>query len=138
MDLKLKVKGEWYFEEGETIRGPFSNFVTVTGVQRMATLIQGLSSPFLVLGTDITTGEVITEVFRKPVSSVLVSGNLVRFRTQLFPEEANGNFQKASIFVEGTSTPSTGIMFNLLRRPFSKSTNTVMTIEARITIQGGE
>ena len=131
----IKVKGEWFFEyEDGTIEGPFFNFITTVGLTKIAEGIENLFSPYVVIGDDATAGETITEVFRKPVSAVNRTGNLVRFRTQLLPGEANGNHNKVSIFVEASDAQGTGKMLNLLLQPWSKADNTALTVETRITV----
>ncbi|MBC9786766.1 hypothetical protein H1S01_20485, partial [Heliobacterium chlorum] len=68
------------------------------------------------------------------VSSIIVSRNQVRFRTQFLSGEANGDHQKAAIFIGGTDVAGIGTMLNLLTQPWSKSSNMVLTVETRITI----
>ncbi|MFZ5645820.1 MAG: hypothetical protein ACOY46_19865 [Bacillota bacterium] len=133
----IKVKGEWFFEyEGGRREGPFSNFITAAGLAKIAEGIENYSAPYLVIGDDTASGETIVETFRKAVSAVTRSGNVIRFRTQLLPGEANGNHQKVAIYTGAADTPGTGTMFNLLKQPWSKAANTVLTVEARITVQG--
>ncbi|MZP28683.1 hypothetical protein GTO91_02980 [Heliobacterium undosum] len=135
--MKVNVKGEWFFEYSDgTIKGPLNNFITQAGFGLIAQNIGLLPSPYLVIGDDTAPGETIAELLRKPVSSVSQSGNQVRFRTQLLPGEANGDHRKVSIFVGATDVAGTGTMLNLLVQPWSKSANTVLTVEARITVKG--
>lgn len=136
MNEKLKVKGEWYFEypDGYTI-GPCTNFITTAGLAKIAERIKGFSAPYLVIGDDTVPGETIHEIFRKPVSVVTRSGNLVRYRTELLPSEANGDHQKVSIFVEGADTAGTGTMLNILQQSWSKADNMVLTVECKITVE---
>ncbi len=137
MNEKSLIKGEWYFEQADgSIQGPFANFITSLGLEKIAERIQAFSAPYLVIGDDTAVGETITEIFRKPVSVINRTGNLIRFRTQLLPSEANGNHQKVSIFVEGSDTAGTGTMLNLLKQPWSKANNTVLTVECKISVQG--
>lgn len=133
MGDNIRVKSEWFFN-GE---GPYDNFITEAGLEKIVETIQNFSSPFLVLGDDTAPGEVINEVFRMPVSTRVRDGNMMRFRTQILPGIANGDYKKASIFIEATEIPNSGIMLNLINKPFSKSGNTVLTIECRITVQQG-
>ena len=131
----IEVKGEWFFEyEDGSIEGPFLNFITTAGLAKIAEGIEKMSSPYIVVGDDAAAGEAITEVFRKPVSTVNRTGNLVRFRTQLLPTECNGNHSKVSIFVEASDSPGTGVMLNILVQPWSKADNTALTVETRITV----
>lgn len=111
--------------------------LTGIGLEKVIEQIENVSSPYLVLGDDTTAGETINEVFRKPVSTVLRDGKTIRFRTQLLPNEADGDYQKAALFIEATDVPNSGTMLNLIKKPFSKGGNTVLTIETRITVRGG-
>ena len=137
MDDKLKIRAEWYFEyDNGPVLGPFFNSFSPDGLAWIGERIHGGSSPYLVIGDDTAAGYIITEVFRKPVSAITRTGNLVRYRTQLLQNEANGNHQKTSIYIEGTDIAGTGTMLNLLRQPWSKADNTILTVECRITVQG--
>lgn len=136
MDSKLKIKSEWYFEyQDGTVKGPFFNDFTPEGLAKVAELIQGASSPYLVIGDDTAPGFTITEVFRKPVSVVTRDNNVVRFRTQLLTSEGNGNHQKTCIFIEASDTPGTGVMLNMLRQLWSKTNLMILAVECRITVQ---
>lgn len=132
----FRVKGEWFFECNGQILGPFSNFITSAGISKIAESVKDFTSPYLVIGNDTASGETITEVFRKAVSVVNRDGNMVRFRTQLLPGEANGDHKKVSVFIEASDTPGTGTMFNLLKQPWSKTANSALTVECRITVEG--
>ncbi len=138
MDSKLKIKSEWFFEHEDGSReGPFYNSFSPEGLEFAARLLQGSSSPYLVIGDDTAEGYGIDEVFRKPVSVVARDDNVVRFRTQLLTAEGNGDHQKTCIYVEGTDTPGTGIMLNMLRELWSKTERMILTVECRITVQQG-
>lgn len=137
MDSKLKLKSEWYFEyQDGSVKGPFLNSFPPEGLARIAELIQGVSSPYLVVGDDTAPGFTITEAFRKPVSVVTRDDNVVRFRTQLLSTEANGDHQKTCIFVEAADSPGTGVMLNMLRQLWSKTNLMILAVECRITVEG--
>ncbi len=137
MDSKLKIKSEWFFEyEDGRIEGPFFNDFTPEGLAKVAELIRGASSPYLVIGDDTAPGFTITEAFRKPVSVVTRDDNVVRFRTQLLSTEANGDHQKTCIFVEAADSPDTGVMLNMLRQVWSKTNLMILAVECRITVEG--
>ena len=137
MDSKLKIKSEWFFEyEDGTVKGPFFNDFTPEGLAKVAELIRGASSPYLVIGDDTAPGFTITEAFRKPVSVVTRDDNVVRFRTQLLSTEANGDHQKTCIFIEASDTPGTGVMLNMLRQLWSKTNLMILAVECRITVGG--
>lgn len=133
----LKVKGEWFLEyEDGTVVGPIGNFITTAGKAAIAGLIAAINSPYLVVGDDVAAGDTITEVFRKEVSAVTQDGAMVRFRTVLLASECNGNHQKAAIFYGAGAGAGTGTMLNLLVSPWSKASNTQLTLESRITVTG--
>lgn len=134
MNELVKVKGEWVFEVDGRIYGPFQNAITQKGYQAIANIIGRLPSPYLVVGSDNVPSETITEVFRKAVSAVITEGSIVRFRTQLLPNECNGSFGKVAIFYGASDSPGSGTMLNYLAHPWAKASNQVMTIEARITV----
>ena len=137
MDDRIKLKSEWFFEyEDRRIEGPFLNSFSPEGLAKIAELLRGVSSPYLVIGDDTSPGFVITEVFRKPVSVVTRDDNVVRFRTQLLSTEANGDHQKTCIYVEASDTPGTGVMLNMLRQLWSKTNMMILAVECRITVQG--
>ncbi|MCW2278744.1 hypothetical protein [Heliophilum fasciatum] len=135
----VKLKGEWFFEEeGGAVSGPLFNSITSAGLLLLSQTIAELPSPYLVVGDDSAPGETIVEVLRKPVSTIIVSGSLIRFRTQILQGECNGDHTKAAIFIGGTDVAGSGTMLNLLTQPWSKAGNTVLTVEARITIAAEE
>lgn len=138
MNERVKVTCEWNFydEHERLLRGPLFNAVSPDGAAAIAAMLEGVSSPYLVIGSDTTAGWVITEVFRKAVSSVTREGPLVRFRTQLLTTEAVGDYQKASIHINGTAVAGTGTMLNLLTQPFSHGPY-LLTIEAKFMVTGG-
>ena len=139
MDSKLELKSEWFFEyEDGSVKGPFLNSFPPEGLARIAEGIKSFPSSYLVVGDDVDEGFTITEIFRKPVSIVTRDANVVRFRTQLLTSEGNGNHQKTCIYVEGADSPGTGIMLNMLREPWSKTTQMILAVECRITVSEEE
>lgn len=133
----LKVISEWFFEYADGSRqGPFFNSFPPEGLAKMAELLRGVSSPYLVLGDDTAEGYAITEAYRKPVSVVTRDDNVVRFRTQLLTTEGNGDHYKTCIYVEAADSPGTGVMLNMLRQLWSKSNMMILAVECRITVQG--
>jgi hypothetical protein len=135
MQDKLRFRSEWYFEyEDGTVEGPFFHDFPPEGLAKVAELISGVSSPYLVVGDDTVAGFVITEAFRKPVSVVTRDGSMVRFRTQLLASEGNGDHQKTCIFVEAADNPGTGTMLNMLRHLWTKTGLMILAVECRITV----
>ncbi|MEQ8202101.1 MAG: hypothetical protein ABRQ24_11850 [Syntrophomonadaceae bacterium] len=136
MKETMRLKSEWYLEyEDGTVIGPLQNYVTSAGLGIAAQKVAGLSSPYLVIGDDLAAGDSITEVFRKAVSVVTQSGNNIRLRTVLLAGEGNGQHQKTCIFTDATDAPGSGTMFNLLKVPWGKENQMILTVECRLTLQ---
>jgi len=132
----MRLKSEWYLEyEDGTVIGPLQNYVTSAGLGIAAQKVAGLSSPYLVIGDDLAEGDTLTEVFRKSVSVVTQLGNNIRLRTVLLAGEGNGQHQKTCIFVGATDAPGSGTMFNLLKVPWGKENQMILTVECRLTLQ---
>lgn len=139
----LKITGEWQLT-AHSLDGKLlwqsewlTNHITAVGLTEIAKAIAAFSSPYLVLGTDTTAGDTITEGYRKAVSAVTQDGALTRFRTQLISGEANATWQKAAIFIEASSVAGTGKMLNVLTNPITKTSNIILTVESKITAQNG-
>ena len=132
----MRLKSEWYLEyEDGTVIGPLQNYVTSAGLGIAAQKVAGLSSPYLVIGDDLAEGDTLTEVFRKSVSVVTQLGNNIRLRTVLLAGEGNGQHQKTCIFVGATDAPGSGTMFNVLKVPWGKENQMILTVECRLTLQ---
>ena len=132
----ISLKSEWYLEYGDgKVIGPLKNYVTSAGLSIAAQMLAGLSSPYLVIGDDTAEGDTISEVYRKAVSVVTQSGNMIRFRTVLLAGEGNGQHQKTCIFTDASDAPGSGIMFNLLKVPWGKENQMILTVECRLTLQ---
>ncbi|MDD3888929.1 MAG: hypothetical protein PHR65_03295 [Syntrophomonadaceae bacterium] len=136
MKETISLKSEWYlgYEDG-TVIGPLHNYVTSAGLGIAAQKVAGLSSPYLVIGDDLAEGDTIAEVFRKSVSVVTQLGNAIRLRTVLLAGEGNGQHQKTCIFTDATDAPGSGTMFNLLKVPWGKENQMILTVECRLTLQ---
>lgn len=120
-----------------TVIGPLKNYVTSAGLSIAAQKLSGLNSPYLVIGDDIAEGDTISEVYRKPVSVVTQYGNGIRLRTVLLAGEGNGQHQKTCLFTDATDAPGSGVMFNLLKVPWGKENQMILTVECRLTLQQG-
>lgn len=132
----ISLKSEWYLEYANgKIIGPLKNYVTSAGLSIAAQKLAGLNSLYLVIGDDAAEGDTISEVFRKAVSVVTHSGNTLRFRTVLLAGEGNGQHQKTCLFTDATDAPGSGIMFNLLKVPWGKENQMILTVECRLTLQ---
>lgn len=132
----IRLKSEWYLDYGDgKVVGPLKNHITSTGLSIAAQKLAGLNSLYLVIGDDTAEGDTISEVFRKAVSVVTQSGNTVRFRTVLLAGEGNGQHQKTCIFTDASDAPGSGIMFNLLKVPWGKENQMILTVECRLTLQ---
>lgn len=137
-DSKLKLVSEWTFELEGQVYGPYQNAITPAGFGAVADLISRVPAPWLAIGNNTSDSFVLGETFRSPVSLVTRDQNTVRFRTQLPPPVANGNHEKFSILFYASATPGgSEIMFNQLRRPFSKASNQTLTVECRVHIIAG-
>jgi len=137
-DMKdtISLKSEWYLEYGDgKVVGPLKNHITSAGLSIAAQKLAGLNSLYLVIGDDTAEGDTIAEVFRKAVSVVTQSGNTLRFRTVLLAGEGNGQHQKTCLFTDATDAPGSGIMFNLLKVPWGKENQMILTVECRLTLQ---
>ena len=136
MKETMRLKSEWYLEyEDGTVVGPLHNYVTSAGLGIAAQKVAGLSSPYLVIGDDLAEGDTIAEVFRKSVSVVTQLGNAIRLRTVLLAGEGNGQHQKTCIFTDATDASGSGTMFNLLKVPWGKENQMILTVECRLTLQ---
>ena len=136
MKETISLKSEWYLEyEDGTVVGPLHNYVTSAGLGIAAHKVASLSSPYLVIGDDLAEGDTIAEVFRKSVSVVTQLGNAIRLRTVLLAGEGNGQHQKTCIFTDATDAPGSGTMFNLLKVPWGKENQMILTVECRLTLQ---
>jgi hypothetical protein len=139
-DSPFKIDGEWQLTwtdaDGNIVNQSewLTNHLTIDGLYKVADLIWGLNSPYLVIGDDSDAGDVITEVYRQAVSTVTQSTNIVRFRTQIGLTDGNGDHTKACIFYGATSVVGTGTMFNILVSNFSKTVSTILTVEVKFTI----
>lgn len=132
----ISLKSEWYLEYGDgKAVGPLKNHITSAGLGIAAQKLAGLNSLYLVIGDDTAEGDTISEVFRKAVSVVTQSGNTLRFRTVLLAGEGNGQHQKTCLFTDATDAPGSGIMFNLLKAPWGKESQMILTVECRLTLQ---
>ena len=132
----ISLKSEWYLEYGDgKVAGPLKNHVTSAGLGIAAQKLAELNSLYLVIGDDTAEGDTIAEVFRKAVSVVTQSGNTLRYRTVLLAGEGNGQHQKTCLFTDATDAPGSGIMFNLLKVPWGKENQMILTVECRLTLQ---
>ncbi|MBN6186399.1 hypothetical protein JQN58_05285 [Aneurinibacillus sp. BA2021] len=142
----IRISGEWIFayEDGTVIRK--KNLIVASGLAFLAALFIGERTndiPFhLAIGTG--TGAAVAsdtklqaEVFRKIVSVKTRQGNMLRLRTLLAPNEANGDWKEFGIALAGTEELESGTLFNRLVTPISKASNMALTIECRITLSAG-
>lgn len=142
---QMTIIGEWRLtyrdRRGRFVKrtGWLKNHITAVGAADVASLIAGYDSPYLILGTDTAAGDVITEGERFPVDAVVRDGAVVRFRTVLGSLQGNTetDWQKAATAVKASSAAGTGVLLNILTAPISKTINTTLTIESRITVRNG-
>ncbi|BCJ86445.1 hypothetical protein [Effusibacillus dendaii] len=142
----IAIRGDWLFtyEDGMVIEA--KNLITQAGLNLLASLLineQSNSLPFhLAMGIGTTAAaagdtKLQTETFRKIVSAKSRQANMARIRTFLLSGEANGNFNEFGIFVAGTDAKDSGTLLNRLVTPISKTAQTVLTVECRLTFTAG-
>ena len=131
------IKGEWFMQviepdgfEGQWV-GPLPNAMTPEGLERIATLIAGISSPYIACGGSGG------EAFRKSVASIAQSINVLRFRTSFAPSEGNGNHTYLSLYTDATSVTGSGTQINQLNQSFNKVDGQILNLECKLTIQQG-
>lgn len=130
--MNLCVKAEWYFQYDDgPIQGPFSNTMTPEGLEKFATLIHAMPSPYIAMGDSGG------EVFRKRVGAIVQSGAVLRFRTTLSLTEGNGTHTWIGVFSDATEEAGSGIQINELTQTFNKTQTQVLNIECRFTLQQG-
>lgn len=146
MNDNIKVSGEWFFEyeDGTVIQK--KNLVVLSGLSFLAALFIGEKTndvPFhLAIGTGTTVAastdtKLQAEAFRKLVSAKTRQANMIRLRTFLLSNEANGNWREFGIVLAGTEEIGSGQLFNRLVSPISKAANMALTIECRLTLAAG-
>lgn len=131
----LKVTGEWYFQYVEDDKegpwmGPFFNSMTTAGLEKLATMVASLPSPFIAMGAG-------SEVFRKAVGAVIQSGAVLRFRATLSLSEGNGSHTWIALYSDATSVAGSGTKINQLTQSFSKTSAQVLNAECKFTFQQG-
>ena len=140
----IKISGEWLFYLDNQLVKREKNMIVQAGLDILAALLineQPNAIPFhLALGTGVTPAssadtKLQTEVFRKVVSSKTRTAAMVRLRTFLLASEAIGTWIEFGIFMAGTNILNSGTLLNriLLAGGISKTSNTYLTIETRIT-----
>jgi hypothetical protein len=146
---QVKVTGEWLFifadpEGGIQEVRRHKNLITQAGLNFLAALLINEypnDIPIhLAMGTGTTPAsagdtKLQAEGIRKFVSAKTRQANLLRLRVFFGASEANGTWNELGIFLAGTDLPDNGTLFNRLLPPggISKASNTVLTVEARIT-----
>jgi len=148
----IKVSGEWDFifsdlQGNEIERITKKNMITQSGLNFIASLIVNQYTndiPFyLALGKGQTVAtrqdtKLENEQFRKIIASKNRQGSMIRLRFFFMQGEANGDWEEYGVFAAGTENNGSGEMLNRLVVPVSKAGNTVLTIEVRLTLAGGE
>jgi len=149
----ILVTAEWlfYYEDAITGQkwtlGPLKNKVVQGGLENLAALLIGevpseTAAMYCVIGSNSTPAQIndtvvnMGEVFRKAITSKSRQGAMARLRTFFQTNEANGNHQCVGIVARSTDQAGGGVLLNRLVQPFSKTSNTVLTIEVRFVFQG--
>lgn len=131
------IKGEWFIQVIEPDGsagpwvGPLPNAMTPEGLERIATLIAWIPSPYIACGGSGG------EAFRKSVASIAQSSNVLRFRTSFAPSEGNGDHTYLALYTDATSAPESGTKINHLNQSFNKTYGQILNLECKLTIQQG-
>ena len=131
---------EWFL-------GPYKNKVVQGGLDNLASLLIGESptetaAMHMVIGSNATAAALgddltdMTEVARGVLISKSRTGAMARLRAFFAQDEANGDHQCLGVVARSTDQAGSGVLLNRLVQPFSKTVNTVLTIEVRWTFQG--
>ena len=122
------------------------NKITQGGLSFLAAIFANMETnevpKFLVLGTGTTPAHIMdtqleAEGFRKAVTAQSRDAGMVRIRFFLLASEANGDWSEWGVIIKGTAL-SGGTLFNRILPPggISKASNTVLTVELRLTFTG--
>ena len=122
------------------------NLITQGGLNFLAAVFANQETndvpKFLVKSTGTTPAaigdtQLETEGFRKAVTSQSRDAGMARIRFFLLASEANGDWSEWGVVVKGTGL-SGGTLFNRILPPggISKQSNTVLTVELRLTFTG--
>ena len=149
---KTAVTAEWFFHYEDAMTGhkwtigPIKNKVVQGGLENQAALLTGevpstTAAMHCVIGSSAVAATLnddiadMSEVTRKAITSKSRQGAMARLRTFLQTTEANGNHQCVGIVARSTDAAGGGVLLNRLVQPFSKTSNTVLTIEVRWTFK---
>lgn len=150
---KVKIVGivvDWLlrFEDMSIERGwvlgPYRNKVVQGGLENLADLIIGgvpseTAAAHIVIGSNSAPAQSdddlsdIGEVARKALASKSRQGATARLRAFFLADEANGDHQCLGLVARSTDVAGTGTLLSRLVQPFSKDSNTVLTVEVRWT-----
>ena len=122
------------------------NLITQGGLNFLASVFANQETndvpKYIVLGTGITPAAIgdtalQAEGFRKAVTSQSRDAGMARIRFFLLASEANGDWGEWGVIIKGTAL-SGGTLFNRILPPggISKASNTVLTVELRLTFTG--
>lgn len=149
----MPMSAEWLFHYRdvntgqEWTEGPFINKITQGGFNNQAALFIGevpsnTAAMHLVIGDNAVAALLdddiadMGEVTRKAIASKTRTGSLVRLRAFFLATEANGDHECIGIVARSTDVAGSGELLNRLVQPFSKSSNTVLTVEVKWNFQG--
>ena len=149
----ISITAEWFFhyEDIDTGRkwteGHYKNKVVQSGLENLAALLIGehpspTAAMHCVIGSSSAPAQAnntlpdMGEVTRKVITSKSRQGAMARLRTFFGSDEANGDHQCVGIVARATDQVGSGVLLNRLVQPFSKASNTNLTIEVRWIFQG--
>lgn len=146
------IKGHWKFTIRDAKTGKvkrvydYDNLIPTVGRAQIAKALEAALSTvseieinFTSLGTGLTApanGDTTleTETFRKAVASLTSSSNQLFITAFYTAAEVSGTFKEAGIFINGTATLDSGILFSRVAIDVTKSTSETLTIDYTVTI----
>jgi len=149
---QIGISAEWLFHYKDITTGqrwtlgPFRNKVVQGGLENLAALLIGevpseTAAMHCIVGANSTAAQSdddvsdMGETYRKAITSKSRQGAMARLRTFFQTSEANGDHQCVGIVARSTDQAGSGVLLSRLVQPFSKSENTVLTVEVRMTLQ---
>jgi len=146
------IKGHWKFTIRDAKTGKikrvydYDNLIPTVGRAQIAKALEAALSAlseieinFTSLGTGLTApanGDTTleTETFRKAVASLTSSSNQLFITAFYTAAEVSGTFKEAGIFINGTATLDSGVLFSRVAIDVTKSTSETLTIDYTVTI----
>ncbi len=101
--------------------------------------ISVLSPNFCAVGTDATLAvaadeTLVAEIDRTVIASKTNSGNVAYFTGFFGSTDGNGVIREVGLFINATTVPNSGIMFNRVNINITKSASETLTIDFVVTV----